>query len=147
MEPITAALAAGAAAGLTAVASQAVKDAYGRLKAALATRFPQVELHVQALEARPDSQLTQGSLTEELATTGAARDGELLQLVGALVEAIEREAPQAAARAGVDLKRVKAQFLNLQRIVGPVHVADAEMTGGGINITDVGAAGGPDPNR
>lgn len=34
MDPITAALAAGAAAGLTDVAAQAVKDAHGRLRAA-----------------------------------------------------------------------------------------------------------------
>ncbi len=147
MEPITAALAAGAAAGLTAVASQAVKDAYGRLKAALAARFPQVQMHVQALEARPDSQAKQASLTEELAETGAERDAELLQLAQVLVEAIEREAPQAAASAGVDLERVKAEFLNVQWVGGGVRVRDAEMTGGGINITDVGTAGGPDPNR
>jgi hypothetical protein len=147
MEPITAALAAGAAAGLTAVASQVVKDAYGRLKAVLAARFPQVQTHVQALETRPGSQAKQASLAEELAEVGAERDAELLQLAQALVEAIEREAPEAAAQAGVDLARVKAQFLNIQRVSGGVHVRDAEMTGGGINITDVGRPGGPDPNR
>jgi hypothetical protein len=146
MEPITAALAAGAAAGLTAVASQAIKDAYGRLKGALAARFPQVQTNIQALEARPNSQAKQASLAEELVEVGAERDAELLQLAKALVEAIEREAPQAAASAGVDLARVKAEFLNIQRVGGGVRVRDAEMTGGGINITDVGAAGGPDPN-
>ena len=147
MEPIAAALAAGAAAGLTAVASQAVKDAYGRLKAALADRFPRVQTHVMALEVRPASQAEQASLAEELAEVGAERDAELLQLAQALVEAIEREAPQAAAQAGVDLVRVKAQFLNIQRVGGGVRIRDAEMTGGGINITDVDRPGGPDPNR
>jgi hypothetical protein len=147
MEPITAALAAGAAAGLTAIASQAIKDAYGRLNAALVARFPQVQTHVQALEARPGSQAKQASLAEEMAETGAERDGELLQLARVLVEAIEREAPQAAARAGVDLERVKAQFLNVQRVEGSVRVRDAEMSGGGINITDVSRPGGLDPNR
>ncbi len=147
MELITAALAAGAAAGLTAVANQAVKDAYGRLRAALAARFPQVLTNVEALEARPGSRAKQASLAEEMAETGAERDGELLRLAQVLVEVIEREAPQAAVSAGVDLKRVKAEFLNVQRIEGGVRVQDAEMTGGGINITDVGRAGGPDPNR
>jgi hypothetical protein len=147
MEPITAALAAGAAAGLTAVASQAVKDACGRLKGALAARFPQIQTHLQALEARPDSQAKQASLAEELAETGAERDAELLQLAQALVEAIEREAPQAATSAGVDLERVKAEFLNVERVDGGVRVRDAEMTGGGINIIDVGRPRGPDPNR
>ena len=56
MDPITAALATGAAAGLTDVAAQAVKDAYARLKEALGARLPQVGVHVQALEAQPDSQ-------------------------------------------------------------------------------------------
>lgn len=146
MDPITAALAAGAAAGLTQVAAEAIKDAYGRLKAALADKFPQVTVHVQALEARPDSPAKQGSLTEELAEVGAERDVELVQLAKTLVEAIEREAPQAAIRAGVDLERVKGQFLNVQRVEGGVRVRDAEMTGGGINITDVGRPAGPDPN-
>jgi uncharacterized protein (DUF885 family) len=145
MEPITAALAAGAAAGLTAVASQAIKDAYGRLKAALAARFPEVGVNVQALEARPDSQAKQASLAEELVEVGAERDAELLQLAQALVKAIEREAPQAAARVGVDLERIKAEFLNMQRVTGSVRVRDAETTGG-MNITDIGSAGGPDPN-
>src|SRR5262245_54342699 len=150
MEPITAALAAGAAAGLTAVASQAVKDAYGRLTAALAARFPQVQTHVQALEARPDSPAKQASLAEELAGTGAEGDAELLQLARALLEAIEREAPQAAARAGVDLERVKAGgSLNIEDVEG----ADVGVRGRDLevakDITIRGARGGrgPDPNR
>jgi hypothetical protein len=149
LDPITAALAAGAAAGLTAVASQAVKDAYGRLKAALAARFPQVQTHVQALEARPDSQAKQASLAEELAEVSAERDIELVQLAKALLEAIEREAPQAAVRAGVDLGRVKAG--------GSLYIEDAEGADVGVrghdldvakDITIRGARGGrgPDPN-
>ena len=150
MEPITAALAAGAAAGLSAVASQAIKDAYGRLKAALAARFPQVQTHVQALEARPASPAKQASLAEELAETGADRDAELRQLAQVLLEAIELEAPQAAASAGVDLERVKAG--------GSLNIEDAEGADVGVrgrdldvakDITIRGARGGrgPDPNR
>jgi hypothetical protein len=145
MDPITAALAAGAAAGLTGVATQAVKDTYEALKLTLRDRFPRVE--VGSLEERPSSQAEQASLAEDVQEVGADRDAELLQLAKALFEAIEREAPQAAASAGVDLQRVKAQFLNVQRITGPVRVRDAEMAGGGINVTDVGEARGPDPNR
>jgi len=145
MDPITAALAAGAAAGLTGVATQAVTDTYGLLKSALLARFPKV--NVAPLEERPSSAAKQASLAEDLEAAGADRDPEILQLARALVEAVEREAPQAAASAGVALERVKAEFLNVQRVVGPVRVKDAEMTGGGINITDAGTPGGPDPNR
>ena len=150
MDPITGALAAGAAAGLTGVATQVVKDLYGRLKAALGARFPQVEVHVQALEARPDSAAKQGSLSEELAETGAARDAELRQLAQALLEAIEREAPEAAVRAGVDLEQVRAG--------GTVDIEDARggdvgVRGrdwdvkGDIRIRGARGAGGPDPKR
>ncbi len=150
MDPITAALAAGAAAGLTDVATQAVKEAYGRLKAALAARHPAVQVHVQALEARPDSSVKQSSLSEELAEVGAERDAELRELAEALLQAIEREAPQAAARVGIDLKRVKAG--------GSLNIEDAEGADVGVrgrdldvarDITIRGARGarGPDPNR
>lgn len=64
VDPIIAALAAGAVAGLSGLATQAVEDAYARLKAALGARFPQLDLHVQALEARPDSESRQSSLAE-----------------------------------------------------------------------------------
>ena len=43
--PITAALAAGAAAGLSGVAAQTVKDANAGLKSALSTRFPRLAVH------------------------------------------------------------------------------------------------------
>ena len=62
--PITAALAAGAAAGRSGVAAQTVKDANAGLKLALSTRFPWLAVHVQALEERPESRLKQSSLAE-----------------------------------------------------------------------------------
>ena len=108
MDPITAALAAGAAAGLANVAAAAVQDAYGRLKAALSARFPQLGVHIQALEERPDSPTKQSSLAEELIDAGAVHDAELLQLAQALLTAIQHEAPEVAVRAGVDLEKVRA---------------------------------------
>jgi hypothetical protein len=146
MDPITAALAAGAAAGLTGVATKAVEDAYTALKSALGRLFPMVVPNVAALEARPASDAKKASLGEELTETGADRDPELLQLAQALVEAIEREAPQAAISAGVDLQRVKGEFLNVQRVASGVRFRDVEATKGGINITDIGQRGGQDPN-
>jgi hypothetical protein len=101
---------------------------------------------VAPLEARPSSQAKQASLAEDLEAAGAARDPEILRLAQALVEAIEREAPQAAASAGVDLERVKGEFVNVQRVAGQVRFRDVEATRGGVNVTDVGQPGGPDPN-
>jgi len=143
VDPVTAAIVAGAAAGLTSVASQAVRDAYAGLKALLAARFPRVD--VRPVEEVPDSAAKQASLAKDLARFGADRDAEVVRLAEALVAAIAREAPQAAARVGVDLERVKGQFLDIQRVEGGVRAHDVQ-TSGGIRITDVRAGGGPDPN-
>ena len=145
MDLITAALAAGAAAGLTGAATQAVKDAYDALKASLGARFPAINL--TPLEEAPGSAAKQGFLSRQLEDVGAVGDPDLLRLSHSVVAAIEREAPTAATAAGVDLMSVRAAYLNVQRVIGPVRVQDAEMAGGGINITDVGQIGGPDPNR
>lgn len=147
MDPITAALAAGAAAGLTNVAAQAVQDAYGRLKTALSDRFPQLGVHVQALEARPDSQPEQSSLAEELADAGAEHDAELLQLAQALLAAIQQEAPDAAVRAGVDLEKMRAggSIVIEDARGGDVGVRGRDwLATGDIKIS--GARGGSDPN-
>ncbi len=147
MDPITAALAAGAAAGLTNVATQAVQDAYGRLKDALSARFPHLGVNVQALEARPDSTSEQSSLAEELIEAGAEYDAELLQLAQALLQLIRKEAPEAAVRAGVDLEKVRAGgsmvIENAQGEDVGVRGRDWEVTG---DIRISGARGGSDPN-
>lgn len=143
MDPITAAIVAGAATGLTSTVSLAVRDAYDGLKRLLAARFPRLDL--APVEELPNSRSKQESLAEDLVRFGADRDAEVVRLAEALTEAIAREAPQAAARVGVDLERVKGQFLEIRRVQGGVRVRDAE-TSGGITITDVRAGGGPDPN-
>jgi hypothetical protein len=146
---ITAALAAGAAAGLTDVATQAVQDGYGRLKSALSARFPQLGVHVQALEAWPDSQSKQSSLAEELADACAEHHAELLQLAQVLLEAIQQEAPEAALRAGVDLEMVRAggSMVIEDARGGDVGVRgrDWEVTGD-IQISGARGGGGSDPN-
>jgi hypothetical protein len=143
MDPVTAAIVAGAAAGLTSTASQGVRDAYESIKSILVARFPRID--VRPVEELPNSPAKQASLAEDLARFGADRDAEMVHLAEALVAAITREAPQAAASVGVDLERVKGQFLNIQRVEGGVRTREVE-TSGGITITDVTAPGGPDPN-
>lgn len=139
MDSVTAALAAGAAAGLTNVATQAVQDAYSRLKAVLSARFPKLGVHVEALEARPDSRLKQSSLAEELADAGAEHDAELLQLAQALLRTIQQEAPEAAVRAGVDLEKVRAG--------GSIVIEDARGGDVGVRGRDWQATGDVRINR
>jgi hypothetical protein len=146
VDPITAALAAGATAGLTSAAATAVEDAYRRLTSALADRFPGLRARVEALEARPNDAERQASLTEGLVRAGAPDDAELLGLALVVLEAVGRDAPQAAPDAGVDLERVTGAFVNVERVSGGVRLRDVEATAGGISIADVGGAGGPDPN-
>lgn len=117
MDPVIAALAAGAAAGLTNATSQAVLDAYAALEAALRERFPQVD--VRPLERLPESRAKQASLAEDLARSGAVRDAEVVRLALALLGVVERHAPQAAAMAGVDLGRVRAEYLAVRAPGGP----------------------------
>src|SRR5947207_4160124 len=76
-------------AALGQLAEPAVKDAYEAVKALLVRKFGKasdVVKAVEAVEAKPDSAGRQTTLTEEMASSGAARDGELLQLAQALVE-------------------------------------------------------------
>lgn len=142
MDPVTAAIVAGATAGLASTASRAVIDTYEALKAVLRERFPRVD--VGRLLEQPGSAAGQASLAHDLARDGADRDAEVVQLAEALVEAIERDSPQAAVKAGVDLERVKAGFLTIERVRGDVHVSDADVLGG-ISIADIDVTGGSDP--
>src|SRR5712691_667842 len=85
MDPITTAVLA----ALGQLAEPAVKDAYEAFKSLLVRKFGKpsdVVKAVDTLEAKPDSAGRRETLTEEIASSGAARDSELLQLAQALLE-------------------------------------------------------------
>lgn len=89
-------------------------------------------------------------MEEELAAAGADKDAEVLQHAQALLEAIQRHAPQAAAAIGVDLKNIEGAALAIRRITATgagVKVERAKLSGG-ITIEDVraGGQGGTRPN-
>lgn len=113
MDLVTVALAAGATAGLSGIATQAISGAYRHLMSAMLARFPKID--VASLEVRPSSIARQESLAEELQAAGADQDPEILRLARDLVEAIEREAPQAATSAGFHLERVRADSIVVGR--------------------------------
>jgi hypothetical protein len=86
MDPITTAvlsgIAAGATGGATAVAQQALVDAYSGLKGAIQRRFgadSDMAEAIAALEKKPDSHGRRSTLAEEVANAGADKDAEIVQ--------------------------------------------------------------------
>lgn len=148
MDPITllvTAVALGASAGLSETASQVVRDAYTGLKALLAGR----DVDVSGVERRPESTAQRAALTETLTDTPQVIDGEVLAAAQAVTEAVAAHEPATAAAVGVDLERVRAEFLRIASVESSgtgVRVRDGEFTGG-IDIGQVQAGGaGRDPS-
>jgi hypothetical protein len=145
MDPLTSvvtALAAGAAAALQSTVEQAVKDGYAALKGLIQRKYAQVD--VSQIEANPTSKNRRTVVEEELAAAGAAQDAEVLQQAQALLEAIQRQAPQAAAAIGVDLKDMEGAALAIRQVTATgagVKVERAKLSGD-ITIEDVQAGGG-----
>lgn len=142
MDPITmivVALAAGAAAGLKPTAEQIVKDAYAAVKGLIVRKYEKVDL--TPLERKPESEAKRESLREDLASTAAGEDLELMDRVRQLLDILERQAPEAGAAIGVDLKNVKANFLRAQKVVAEgtgVKLQDSDFAGG-IDLGEVRA--------
>jgi hypothetical protein len=93
MDPVTlivTALAAGAATALQDGVSSALKDAYARLTALVKKRFaghPDRELVLARYEQAP--QVWDKPLAEELTTTGAADDRDLMAAAQALMQLVD----------------------------------------------------------
>jgi hypothetical protein len=118
MEPISAialslALGAGAIAGKEVVGA-VVKDAYAALKGLIKSRYPAVS--VEQLEQAPNSEKRRAVVEEDLATSDAGKDRELVEAANRLIELVRSQAPGAAAAIGVDLKDVEAANLRLRDI-------------------------------
>ena len=149
MDPLTSivtALAAGAAAALQSTVEQAVKDTYAALKALIQRKYTQVNL--DQLEANPSSKSRRGVVEEDLKAVGADTDAEVLQQAQVLLEAIQRQAPQAAAAIGVDLKEIEGASLAIRHVIATgagVKVEQGKFSGD-ITIEDV-RAGSPGGTR
>ena len=148
MDPITlvvTAVALGASAGLTDAASQVVRDAYTGLKALLGGRA----VDVSGVERRPESETQRAALTEILTDTPQVIDDEVLAAARAVTEAVAAHQPAAGPALGVDLERVRAEFLRVASVESSgtgVRVQDGEFTGG-IDIGEVRAGRpGGDPS-
>lgn len=98
---IVAALAAGASAGVSGTASEAVKDAYGVLKALLRRKFTGREAAGAALEAeQTEPGVWQAAIGADLQDCGAAADEQIL--------AAARDLLTLTATAGGSTSRVDA---------------------------------------
>lgn len=89
MDPITAAIVAGLAAGASQVGASAVVDAYRALKNVLKQKFghdSEIVKAVDNLEAKPDSEARKGVLQEEAAAVKADQDQEILAAAQAVLD-------------------------------------------------------------
>jgi hypothetical protein len=127
---IVTALASGAAAGLKPTVEQATKDAYTALKELITRKYGRVS--VDLLEQDPTSESRRSAVKEELAKTDAGNDEELLRTTKALLDAIQRHAPEGAGAIGVDLNSVKAASLFIEDIIA---------TGTGVKASQVDVQG------
>jgi hypothetical protein len=151
MDPLTSlvtALAAGAAAALQSTVEQGVKDGYAALKGLIQRKYARV--NVDQLEANPSSKSRCGVVEEDLKAVGADQDTEVLQQAQALLEAIQRQAPETAAAIGVDLQEIEGAALTIRRVIATgtgVKVEGAKLSGD-LTIEDVhaGGHGGRRPN-
>jgi hypothetical protein len=151
MEPLTSlvtALAAGAAAVLKPTVEQAVKDGYTALKGLIQRKYAQVSL--DQLEANPGSKSRQGVVEEDLAAVKADQDAKVLQHAQALLEAIQRQAPQKVAAIGVNLKDIEGASLAIRHVIATgtgIKVEHGKFSGD-ITIEDIraGGLGGARPN-
>jgi hypothetical protein len=148
MDPITAivtALALGASEGLKPAATQAIKDLYSGLKSIIQHKYAAANNSLEALEKMPESSNKRGSLQEDLATTNALQDEQLLQQAQALLTAIKDQVPQAAQAIGIKLEDIEAANVRLRDITARgqqaagVSIKGAKVVGdidiSGVNVT------------
>jgi hypothetical protein len=125
--PIATALALGAATILKPTAEQAIKDTYVSLKALIKRKYAGVS--IEQLEAAPESAESRSLITQELATTDADKNDEVLFKTRQLLDAIISHAPNAADAIGVDLARIKATSLTVDNIIATLRIQDADVNG------------------
>lgn len=110
MEPVSiilAALAAGAAAGTTEVASQAIKDAYAGLKALIGKRLAGKPAAETALtEYEQDAETWEKPLQKSLLEAGADKDQEIVDAAQKVLQLVQ---PQQMAQGKYDIQIGQAQ--------------------------------------
>lgn len=153
MEPVTiivAALVAGAVSGFKKIGEQTVADAYENLKQLIQARYHRVG--VGTLENDPESESRQEILQQDLMTTGANKDHELLAQAGALLEAIREHDSETARNITVSLRDGDiARDVDIDTLIaeaGSINVnAEGAKVGGSFRVKNLRTGGGDSGNR
>jgi hypothetical protein len=139
---IVTAVAVGATAGLKDDATQAVKDAYERLKTLVTGKYKSTGSSLALLEEKPASDPRKATLAEVLEDAGAQHDAELADRAATLIAIVRKEDPDAARVIGVDLKGIEAAAITLRKVKASgagatgTRIHDATVSGD-ITIEDV----------
>lgn len=112
---ITGALADGATAAASGLATAVVKDAYAGLKALIVNRFKRRAV-LDALEEDPCSEAQKAAVAEALSKSGAASDPEVQKLAQQLVAALAGVAALDAKAKGLDIEDLQAANVKLTDI-------------------------------
>lgn len=112
MEPVStaivAALAAGVSAALKDVATQGIKDAYAGLKTLIVDRYKR-KAAVEAVAEDPESQAQRAALAEALEKTGAAEDPDIVAEAERLSEELSKLPLETAPSLGLDIEDFEAE--------------------------------------
>ncbi|RWB69722.1 hypothetical protein [Mesorhizobium sp.] len=111
VELILSALIAGAIAGVSATATEAVKDAYAAFKSFLESKIGKGEL--QPVEQAPKVPENQQRLKERLISAGVANNEVVLAQARQLLDVVKRDAPAALREAAIDIDRLTAGTLRV----------------------------------
>ncbi|MBV7706849.1 hypothetical protein NOVA_29095 [Nocardia nova] len=149
MDPVTmvaAAIAAGAAAGVSDTAKQGVSDAYRAVKALIAGRYRSVD--VEAVEQQPQSPQRRAALADELRQASAGDDEELLVAARQLLVVVHQQLPDAVEAVGVHLREVSAGELEVSDVTsaGSGVIAENTTVSGALRISGITAGGDRQPH-
>jgi hypothetical protein len=126
--------------GITAAASDAIKDAYGSVKDFIKKRYAKVG--VESLETDPSSLSRQAILKEDLERANATDDEELLALAKSLLRIVNEHSPSAIkAVSGVTFEELEAGgdilVQNIKAPKGSGLTAEKIKAGHDITFSDI----------
>lgn len=124
---IVAALASGA---MESITEQTIKATYMRLKSLLQRNYEDVSL--ESIEQEPQSVTVREAVGAQLSTTGAANNDELVGLAKEILDLVEQYAPQEAKAAGIEIRKIKADYAKFGKLraEGSVVFEELELRGG-----------------
>jgi hypothetical protein len=141
MDPVTVtvvtALAVGAKAAVLGALGEAGKNAYTALKDLIATRFGAVKPAIEMVSSAPDSESKRAVLAEDLESSGASKDQDVLAAARRLLDMLQSDAQVAPLFDFDQLKVVRDLRLTDIKSVGAVMRAKTAEVGRDMVIKQV----------